>query len=254
MHAGSSPSPTRSEHSVHLKTFFVFVIELGNVERAAGDAISAADAVLLLEIDDAVGVLHDGAVGGAGAQAAGIGAVHALILAHQPHQRAVFALMLVELDQVPVIPPRLRHRLVGVVETLSPKRHIVPLHARHFARLAADAGRGVDQLADRVFGAACLRRERCPRGRRSFELAVWLGSCALLGLLDLHQESLELRRVRVGIDRPSATTGSTSVFRRLALILGDAAEAPVNGNADLVGLLAVDHHRLDAPRDHRLAM
>ncbi len=89
MQAGSSPAPTRSEHSVHLWTFFVVGIELRNIEGAAGDAILAADAVFLLEIDDAVAVLHDGAVGRARAQAAGIGAVHALILAHQPAEVAV---------------------------------------------------------------------------------------------------------------------------------------------------------------------
>src|SRR5215469_1260758 len=44
-------------------------VELGNIERATGYTILAADAVLLLEIDDAVGVLNDGTVRGAGAQA-----------------------------------------------------------------------------------------------------------------------------------------------------------------------------------------
>src|SRR5579864_6531214 len=59
-------------------------IEFRNIEGASGNAEFAADAILLLEIDDAVGVLHDGAVGGTGAQASGIGAVHALVLAHEP--------------------------------------------------------------------------------------------------------------------------------------------------------------------------
>src|ERR1700731_300470 len=57
-------------------------IKFGNVVRASGDAELAADTVFLLEVDDTVGVLHDGAVGGAGAQAAGIRAVHALVFAH----------------------------------------------------------------------------------------------------------------------------------------------------------------------------
>ena len=87
MHAGSSPSLTRSEHSVHLKHLLRLRIELRDVERAAGDAIPAANAVVLLEIDDAVGVLDDGAVGGAGAPGTRVGAVHALVFAHQP-QRA----------------------------------------------------------------------------------------------------------------------------------------------------------------------
>src|SRR3989440_1584035 len=37
-------------------------VHLRNVKRASGDAIAAANAIGLLEIDDAIGVLHDGAV------------------------------------------------------------------------------------------------------------------------------------------------------------------------------------------------
>src|SRR5258705_8953178 len=73
-------------------------VELRNVERAARDAITAADAMILLEIHDAVGVLNDGAVGGASFQTTLLGAVHALVLAHQPLQRTIFALVLVEED------------------------------------------------------------------------------------------------------------------------------------------------------------
>src|SRR5207237_1045943 len=64
-------------------------VEFWNVERAARYAVLAADAVLLLEIDDAVRVLDDGAVGGTRTQASGVFAVHALVLAHQPLQAAV---------------------------------------------------------------------------------------------------------------------------------------------------------------------
>src|SRR5437879_8964990 len=39
-------------------------VHLWNVKRASRDAVAAADAIGLLEIDDAVGVLHDGAVRG----------------------------------------------------------------------------------------------------------------------------------------------------------------------------------------------
>ena len=126
-------------------------IHLRNVERAAGDAVTAPDAIGLLKIHDAIGVLHDGAVGGTGGQTARLGAVHALVLAHEPHQRAVFALVLVEEDQVPVIPARLRHRLVGVTEDGFAERQVVPFHAGHFAGFAADAGGGVDEFADGVF-------------------------------------------------------------------------------------------------------
>ena len=41
------------------------------------------------------------------------------------------------------------------------------------------------------------------------------------------------------------------VERRPSCVLGNAAIAPVNWDADLIRLLAVDQHRLDAPGDHR---
>src|ERR1700730_10731160 len=74
----------------------VFFVEFGNVEGAASNAVAAADAFILLKIDNAVGVLHDRAVGWTGFQTAGLGAMHALIFAHEPHERTVFALVLVE--------------------------------------------------------------------------------------------------------------------------------------------------------------
>ena len=50
------------------------------------DAVAAADAVLVDEVDDAVRVLHDRAGRRAGLQAARIGAMHAAVLADQPFQ------------------------------------------------------------------------------------------------------------------------------------------------------------------------
>src|ERR1019366_2997826 len=123
-------------------------IEARNIEGATGNAEFAADAVFLVKVDDAVGVLHDGAVGGTSREAAGVGAVHALILAHQPLDRAVRILVLVELDEVPEIPARLGHRLVSIVEGGQGEWQVVPLGAGYFARFAADAGGGVDQFAD----------------------------------------------------------------------------------------------------------
>src|SRR5437870_11914964 len=41
--------------------FLGLSVELGDVKRATSDAVAAANTVLLLEIDDAVVVLHDGA-------------------------------------------------------------------------------------------------------------------------------------------------------------------------------------------------
>src|SRR5215472_1212602 len=126
-------------------------IHLWNIERATRDAVAAPDAIRLLKIHDAIRVLHNGAIRGAGCQASRFGAVHALVLAHQPHQRAVFAFVFVEEDQIPVIPARFRHGLVAVAENGFAERQVVPLHASDFASLAADAGRGVYEFADGVF-------------------------------------------------------------------------------------------------------
>src|SRR5262245_12497526 len=126
-------------------------IELRNIKRTSGDAILTSDAVLLIEVDDAVAVLDDGAVGRARAKTSRVLAVHALVLAHRPHHRAVVARMLVELDQVPEVPRRRRHRLIRVVEGRLRERHVVPFDTRDLARLAADARRDVDVLAHLLF-------------------------------------------------------------------------------------------------------
>src|SRR5260370_647345 len=57
-------------------------IEFWDVERASGDAVAAADAVGLLEIDDAIGVLHNGPVRGPRRQTSRLCTMHALILSH----------------------------------------------------------------------------------------------------------------------------------------------------------------------------
>src|SRR5712671_566540 len=80
------------------------VILLGDpryVERAPRDAIAAADAILLVEIHDAVGVLDDRAGRRAGLQTPWIGAVHAAILADEPLQIALRILHLGEAHQRP---------------------------------------------------------------------------------------------------------------------------------------------------------
>ena len=84
-------------------------------------------------------------------QAAGLFAVHALIFAHEQHHGAVIALMLVELDEVPIVPGRFRHGLVRIVEGGFAEGVAVPFEARDFAGFAADAGGGVHQLADLEF-------------------------------------------------------------------------------------------------------
>src|SRR6516162_10370426 len=73
---------------------------------------------------------------------------------------------------------------------------------------------------------------------------AWL-IAALLRLLNLYKESLELRCPRVGVDHCGRQEVSRS-HRCFVLIFRDAAVAPVDGNADLKGFLAVDRHGLDS--------
>src|SRR5262245_2503909 len=118
-------------------------VELRDIEWAAGNAITAADAILLLKINNAIDVLDDGPIGRTGSQTTGVCAVHALVFAHQPHEIAVIELMLIELDQVPVVPLRRGHRLIGVVEGRLTKRIAVPFNASHLAGFASDACRHI---------------------------------------------------------------------------------------------------------------
>ena len=122
-------------------------IEFRNVEGATRDAVATADTFVLLKIHDAVRVLDNRAVRGAGGQAARLGAVHALVLAHEPLESAVIAFVLVELDEVPVVPARFRHGLVSIVEDGFGEGQLIPLDASDLAGLAADAGGRVHELA-----------------------------------------------------------------------------------------------------------
>src|ERR1700730_4064397 len=77
----------------------------------------------------------------------------------------------------------------------------------------------------------------------------WMRSVACLMtrslFLNLHEETLELGCVGVGVDdRGGESVGER--FRCFAFVLGDTSIAPMEGDSDLVSLLAVDLHRLDA--------
>src|SRR5262249_49491320 len=136
-----------------------FLVEFGDIERAAGNAILAADAICLIEVDDAIRVLHNGAVGRAGDETSRLFAVHALVFAHEPLQVAVLVLSFLELDQVPEIPCRLRHGLVGVLKQRLAELITVPLQAGDLAGLAADASGGIHQFANVIItGNASTRR------------------------------------------------------------------------------------------------
>jgi hypothetical protein len=125
-------------------------MKLWNVIRTPGDAVATANAILLLKIDDTIRVFDNCTFSRAGPKAARIFAVHALILAQQPHEIAV-KVVLDEFDQVVVVPFRRGHRLVGIVEGRLAERMIVPFNAGDFARFAADACANVDILADLFF-------------------------------------------------------------------------------------------------------
>src|ERR1700680_4167693 len=72
-----------------------------HVERTPRHAIAAADAILFLEIDDAVGVLNDRARRRTGLETAGVLATHAAVLADQPLEVALGILVLGETHQSP---------------------------------------------------------------------------------------------------------------------------------------------------------
>ena len=75
-------------------------------------------------------------------------------------------LVLVEPDQVPEVRRHVGQRLIRARLARRLRRQIVPLLARHLARLAADAGRGVDQLGDRRLDLHARRRRRRRGDRR----------------------------------------------------------------------------------------
>src|SRR5262249_48221425 len=125
-------------------------VKFRNVERAPCHTVLTADAVGLVEVNDAVRVLHDGAIGGTSLQASRLFAVHALILAHEPLWRAVIRRVFVKLDQIPEIPSRLGHGLKAVVESGLAEVVSVPLHAGDLAGFATNAGGRVHQLTHAV--------------------------------------------------------------------------------------------------------
>ncbi len=150
-----------------------------HVERAAGDAVAAADAVVAVEVDDAVRVLDDRAGRRTRLQAARLLAVHAAVLADRPVEVAVARLRLEVAHDGPCV--RLEVVRVVVRAGVGAERvvEIVPLAARGLAGLAADALRDVDQLGDRNRLVARLRRQRRGRGTRD-DVLVAHRACLLM--------------------------------------------------------------------------
>jgi hypothetical protein len=84
--------------------------------------------------------------------------MHALIFAHEPTDSAIVILVLVKANQVPEIPCRIGHCLIGVIERGLAELVPVPFQASHFAGLAADARGGVHQFADVVIAGYIASR------------------------------------------------------------------------------------------------
>src|SRR5258708_28201975 len=131
-----------------------------NVERTTRHAIAAADAVFLMEIDDAVRVLDDRARCRTGFQASRILAVHAAVLADQPFEVAIRILVFAESHQRPRVLAEVAWVVVDANVGADSVAQVVPFHARGLARLAADALGDVDQLRDALHD----RRGAYPRG------------------------------------------------------------------------------------------
>ncbi|MNC50503.1 hypothetical protein D3C75_997480 [compost metagenome] len=104
--------------------------------------------MVLVEVDDAVGVLDDRPRARAGLQATWVGTVHAAVLADQPLQVAVVALVLGKAHQCPGLGSEVLGVVVGAVVVANLVTQFIPLRARHLAGLAADALGSVDQLGD----------------------------------------------------------------------------------------------------------
>ena len=130
-------------HAIRTQRAFVgLVIDLGNarhVERTAGDAIAAADAVFGNEIDYTVGVFDDGARRRTRLQAAGLRAMHAAVFADQPFQFVFFDFDFEEAHQCPRARREIGRIVVNADVGADLIAQIVPVHARDLARFATDA-------------------------------------------------------------------------------------------------------------------
>ena len=218
----------------------------GDVERTALDAIAAADAVLADEVDDAVGVLHDRA--GAGHAFRQPGSSQCM----QPslrisHSRLPFSSShSVKRIRVQVLGVEILGIVVGSLEIPDLRPKVVPFHAGGLARLAADAAADIDQLRHLLLVIADRRRRQGRCRPANVVLGLQISHRLLFqasrgaGLLDIDQERLELRRLRIGIaDGRGQRVGAVALARL-------AGEAPMDRHADHMRGLAVHRQRADA--------
>src|SRR5262249_26318059 len=177
-------NPVRAQRA--LVGLAVLLGDARDVERASRHAIAAADAVLFVEVDDAVRVLHDRAGRGAGLEATRIGAVHAPVLADQPFEFAL-GLYLEEPHHRPGVLAQVSRVVVGPGVRADRVAQVIPFHARALARLAADALTDVDQFRN----LERLTLVRRLRGGGGAALDVERLQCHGSGPLDVDEKRLE---------------------------------------------------------------
>src|SRR5438093_1258780 len=90
--------------------------------------------------------------------------------------------MLIKADEIVVVPLRVRHGLVAVIEDGLPERIAVPFKTGHFTRLTADTSGYVDQFAD----AVCVVSFSVPAGDRT----RMAGNCSDFECFCRHREIL----------------------------------------------------------------
>ena len=155
----------------------ILFIEARDVKGAPGDAVAAADAVLLLKVDDAVSVLNNRPGGRARLQAARVLAVHAAVFAYQPLQLAVL-FGFAKAHYRPGFGAQIGGVVVHPDAVPNLIADIVPLGTGHLTGFTAYAGGDIDQL--RHF------RLKIPRARRGRDR---VGGGAFDNVLGFHRHA-----------------------------------------------------------------
>src|SRR5471030_779600 len=223
----------------------ILFVDTRNVERATGDAVTAADAVFRLKIDDAVGVLQDRAFRRAGFQTARIGAVHTAVFADKPLQLAVL-LNFRETHHGPGFRCEIHRVVVHAGIDADLVAQVVPFGTGNLTAFTADAGGDVDKLRHFLLMIAGTRRWREPVscGLTKYVLRLHCYNSPPLDLFHVNQERLKFRRLRVSVtDRRRQRIGQIA-FARCAF------KAPVTRNANGFDVFPVDGQRTNTFGHH----
>ena len=109
-----------------------------------------SNAFILVEVDDAIGILNDCSGTRAGLEAAWVFAMHTAVLTDQPFEVVIGSFML----RVTHHRPRIGSQVAGVVVhpnvATNLVTQIIPFRTRHLAGLAADAQCGIDEFCHLV--------------------------------------------------------------------------------------------------------